>query len=82
MISCIQCAKDTGPFEHVARTPPGVPAHEALWTALGVRRGCAPDPDWKRSRGRQRTSWAEQLRRDLDGMSLWEAWYLAMDKED
>ena len=26
-------------------------------------------------------SWAEQLRRDLDGMGLWEAWYLAMDRE-
>ena len=24
---------------------------------------------------------AEQLSRDLDGMDLWEAWYLAMDRE-
>ena len=26
-------------FGHVARMPPGVPAHNALWTALGVRCG-------------------------------------------
>ena len=31
--------------------------------------------------GRPRTTWAEQLSRDLDGMGLWEAWYLAMDSE-
>ena len=53
--------------------PPGVPAHDALWTALGVRCGSAPDPSWKRPRGRPRTSWAEQLRRDLDGKGLWKA---------
>ena len=66
-------------FGHVARMPPGVPAHDALWSVLGVRCGSAPDPSWKRPRGRPRTSWAEQLRRDLDGMGLWEAWYLALD---
>ena len=71
-------------FRHVARMPPGVPAHDALWSALGVRCGSAPDPSWKRPRGRPRTSWVEQLRRDLYGiigMGLWEAWYLAMDRE-
>ena len=64
-------------FGYVARMPPGVPAHDALWSALGVRCGSAHDPGWQRPRGRPRTSWAEQLRRDLDGMDLWEAWYLA-----
>ena len=28
-----------------------------------------------------RNTWAEQLSRDLDGMGLWEAWYLAVDRE-
>ena len=68
-------------FGHVARMQPGVPAHDALWTATGARCGSAPGPDWKRPRGRPRTTWAEQLSRDLDGMGLWEAWYLAMDRE-
>ena len=65
-ISCRRLAL----FGHVARMPPGDPAHDALWTALGVRSGSAPDPGWKRPRGRPRTSWAEQIRRDLDGMGL------------
>ena len=68
-------------FGHVACMLPGVPAHDALWTALGVRCGSAPDPVWKRPRRRSRTSWAEQLRRDPDGKGLWEAWHLAMEME-
>ena len=68
-------------FGHVTRMPPGIPAHDALWAALGVRCGSAPYPGWKRPRGCPRTNWAEQLRRDLDGMGLREAWYLAMDRE-
>jgi len=68
-------------FGHVARMQPGVPAHDALWTAIGARCGSAPGPGWKRPRGRPRTTWAEQLSRDLDGMGLWEVWYLAMDRE-
>ena len=68
-------------FEHVARMQPGFPTHGVLWIALGVRCGKAPDPGGKRPRGRLRNSWAEQLSRDLDGMGLWEAWYLAMDRD-
>ena len=68
-------------FGHVARMQPGIPAHDALWTAIGARCGSAPGPGWKRPRGRPRTTWAEQLSRDLDGMGLWEAWYLALDRE-
>ena len=34
-------------FGHVARIPPGVPAHDAFWSVLEVRCGSAPDPDWK-----------------------------------
>ena len=68
-------------FGHVARMQPGIPAHDALWTAIGARCGSAPGPGWKRPRGRPRTIWAEQLSRDFDGMGLWEAWYLAMDRE-
>ena len=60
-------------FGHVARMQPGIPAHDALWTAIGARCGNAPGPGWKRPRGRPRTTWAEQLSRDLDGMGLWEA---------
>ena len=67
-------------FAHAARMPPCVPAHDALWSALGVRYGSAPDPSWKRPREGPRTSWAEQLREDLDGMVLREAWYLAMER--
>ena len=48
-------------FGHVARMQPGVPAHDALWTAIGARCGSAPGPGWKRPRGRPRTTWAEQL---------------------
>ena len=68
-------------FGHVARMQPRVPVHDALRTALGVRYGSIEDASWKRPRGRPRTTWAEQLSRDLDGMGLWEAWYLAMDRE-
>ena len=68
-------------FGHVARMQLGIPAHDALWTAIGARCGSAPGPGWKHPRGRPRTTWAEQLSRDLDGMGLWEAWYLAMDRE-
>ena len=68
-------------FGHVARMQPGIPAHDALWTAIGARCGRAPWPGWKRPRGRSRTTWAEQLSKDLDGMGFWEAWYLAMDRE-
>ena len=60
---------------------PGLPAHDALWTAVEVRCGCIADASWKRPRGRPRTTWAEQLRRNLDVMGLWEAWYLAMDRD-
>ena len=67
-------------FGHVARMQPGIPAHDALWTAIGARRGSAPGPGWKRPLGRPRTTWAEQLGRDLDGMGLWEAWYLDREK--
>ena len=49
-------------FGHVVRMQPGVPAHDALRTALGVRSGSIPDARWKRPGGRPRTTWAEQLR--------------------
>ena len=70
-------------FGYVARMQPGIPgpAHDALWTAIGARCDSAPGPGWKRPRGRPRTTWAEQLSRDLDGLGLWEAWYLATDRE-
>ena len=45
-------------FGHVARMQPGIPAHDALWTAVGARCGSAPGPGWKRPRGRPRTTWA------------------------
>ena len=67
-------------FGHVARMQPGVPAHDALRTALGVRCGSIPYSSWKQLCGRPRTTWAEQFK-DLDGMGLWEAWYLAMDRD-
>ena len=68
-------------FGHVARMQPGVPAHDALWTAIGACCGTAPGPGWKRPCRRPRTTSAKQLSRDLDGMGLWEAWYLAVDRE-
>ena len=58
-----------------------VSAHDALWTALGVRGGSIPDVSWKRLLGRPRTTWAEQLGRDLDGLGFWETWHLAMDMD-
>ena len=39
-------------FGHVARMQPGVPAHDALWIAIGARCGSAPGSGWKRPRGR------------------------------
>ena len=68
-------------FGHVARMQPGIPAHDALWTAIRACCGSAPGPGWKRPRVRPRITWAEQLSRDLDGIGLWEAWYMAMDRE-
>ena len=43
-------------FGHVARMQPGIPAHDALWTAIGARCGSAPRLGWKRPRGRPRTT--------------------------
>ena len=68
-------------FGHVARMPPGVPAHDALRAAVEVRCGGVPDPTWRRPRGRPRMTWAEQLRGDLGGLGLREAWDLARDRE-
>jgi len=68
-------------FGHVARMQPGVPVLDALLTTLGVWCGNVSDPSWKLPRGLPRITSAEQLRRDLDGMGLWEAWYLAMDRD-
>ena len=69
-------------FGHVARMPPGVPAHDALRSAVDVRCGGVPDPTWRRPRGQPRmTCWAEQLRGDLGGLGLQEAWVLARDRE-
>ena len=68
-------------FGHVARMQPGVPAHDALRTALGVRCGSIPDANRKRPCGRPRTTWAEQLRRDLDGMGFWGAYHPAIDMD-
>ena len=36
------------------------------WLAVAAR----PGPGWKRPRGQPRTTWAEQLSRDLDRMGL------------
>ena len=47
-------------------------------TLCGSRWGFVVVMHWDRV---ERTTWAEQLRRDLDGMGLWEAWYLAMGRE-
>ncbi len=41
-------------FGHVARMQPDIPAHDALWTAIGARCGNAPGPGWKRPRGQKR----------------------------
>ena len=43
-------------FRQVARVQPGIPAHDALWIAIGARCGSAPGPGWKRPRGRPRTT--------------------------
>ena len=56
-------------FGHVDCIQSGISAHNALWDALGVRCGSALEPGWKRPSGRHRNTWAEQLRRDLDGVS-------------
>ena len=42
-------------FGHVARMQPGIPAHDALWTAIGAHCGSPSGPGWKRPRGRPRT---------------------------
>ena len=68
-------------FGHVVRMNPGVPAHDALRVALDSRYGRPLDPAWRRPRGRPRTTWAEQLRRDLGDKNLDEAWCLAKDRE-
>jgi hypothetical protein len=68
-------------FGHVARMPAGVPAHDALQSALGIRCGSIPDPTWKRPRGRPRLTWVEQLKGDLGGLGLREAWDLALNRE-
>ena len=68
-------------FGHVARMPPGVPAHDALRSALEVRGGKTPDATWKHPRGRPRATWIDQLKGDLDGLGLREAWDLALNRE-
>ena len=71
-------------FGHAAHMEPGVPAHDALWTALyiGVNCGSAPQAGSKQPCECPSTTWAEHIKRNLDGMGLLDAWYLAlaMDK--
>ena len=43
-------------FGHVARMQPGVPAHDALQTALRIRCVSIPDARWKRLCGRPWTT--------------------------
>ena len=47
------------------RMSSGVSAHDALWTALGVRCGNAPHPGWKGPLGLPRATWTEQLKGTL-----------------
>ena len=66
-------------FGHVRRMDENAPAHQALKLAVQLRSGRRPDPSWRRSRGRPRLTWLQQL---FDGGNLTPnaAWDAATDR--
>ena len=52
-------------FGHVARLPPGVPAHEALCAGIDVVSNSAVPNGWRRPRGRPCKTWLDQIISDI-----------------
>ena len=51
-------------FGHVARMDPRAPAHVALKLCRDIAMGRRVPLGWKRPRGRPRTTWSDQLKKD------------------
>jgi len=62
-------ARRSGLFGHVARFSHDVPASNILTICCASGDGYPPDPSWRRSRGRLRTTWLHHISCDT-GMSL------------
>ena len=65
-------------FDHVARTDPQAPAHIALKLCRNIAMGRKVPLGWKRTRGRPRTTWSDQLKKD-SGKPVSTLWTQAQD---
>jgi len=67
-------------FEHVARLPDNIPAHQAMLHQVELSVGRPPDPSWKRPPGRPRTKWTDQLRRHNNNIPIATLWRQAIGR--
>jgi len=67
-------------FGHVARLPDNTPAHQDMLRQVELSVGRPPDPSWKRTRGRPRTKWTDQLRRDNNTVPIATLWRQAIGR--
>jgi len=66
-------------FGHVVRMDPQAPAHVSLKLCRDIAMGRRVPPGWKRPRGRPRTTWSDQLRKD-SGKPVSTLWTRAQDR--
>ena len=66
-------------FDHVARMDPQAPAHVALKLCRDIAMGRRVPLGWKRSRGRPRTTWSDQLKKN-SGKPVSTPWTRAQDR--
>ena len=66
-------------FGHVVRMDPQAPAHVSLKLCRDIAMGRRVPAGWKRPRGRPRTTWSDQLRKD-SGKPVSTLWTRAQDR--
>ena len=67
-------------FGHIARMDPLTPAHMALKLCRDISMGRRVPAGWKRPRGRPRTTWSDQMRKDT-GKPVSILWTRAQDRQ-
>ena len=66
-------------FGHVVRMDPQAPAHVSLRLCRDIAMSRRLPPGWKRPRGRPRTTWSDQLKKD-SGKPVSTLWIRAQDR--
>ena len=67
-------------FGHITRMDPLTPAHMALKSCRDISMGRRVPAGWKRPRGRPRTTWSDQMRKDT-GKPVSTLWTRAQDRQ-